>query len=112
LLAYCPTKPSDVIAINKAIIEIAESIAQDGATEDELKRALTPVVSEFDKSLKSNHYWLYSVMALSQARPEQIGWSRSRTEDFNSIPLQEINVLAKEILNSKNVSQFSIQSKQ
>lgn len=112
LLAYCPTKPSDVIAINKAIIEIAESIAQDGATEDELKRALTPVVSEFDKSLKSNHYWLYSVMAHSQARPEQIGWSRSRTEDFNSITLQEINVLAKEILNSKNVSQFSIQSKQ
>ncbi len=100
VLAYSPVKPEDLDSVSKVIIELGEKLAMEGATEDELKRALTPRIGMLSKSLRQNSYWLGSVVAESQTRPYVLDWSRGRDEDYKSISLGDINALAKKYLSS------------
>ena len=98
VLAYSPVKPSDIDKVSEVIIELGDTLAKEGATEDELKRALTPRIGILAKTLRQNSYWLSNVVAQAQTRPDKLDWSRGRDADYKSISLDEINTLAKNYL--------------
>ena len=79
-----------------------------GTTQDELDRALKPILSNLEKTLRNNGYWLNTVMAQSQAEPYRLNWARGRDQDYGSIKLEEINALAGKYLVSGNAAQVTI----
>lgn len=102
LLAYSPGKPANVEKIGKIIVELGEKLASEGATQDELDRALKPRIGMLSKSLRQNSYWLGTVMDQSQARPYKLDAARGRDKDYANIKLEEINALAKKYFGDSN----------
>ncbi len=101
-------KPEDLDLLLKTMSSLADTLAQKGATEDELDRALKPALSQLAKSLRDNSYWLATVLSQSQSEPERLDLARGRDADYASIKLQEINDLAKKYLAAENALLVSI----
>ena len=75
------------------MVEQADELARQGATADELDRALKPTLGMLDQSLRDNGYWLRTVMGQSQADPARLDLARTRDADYRSITLEDINGL-------------------
>ena len=108
LIGQAVGKPEDIDLLLKTMERIAADLAENGATQDELDRALKPTLSTLQKSLRDNSYWLSTVLSQSQADPNRLDLARQRNEDYASINLEEINALAKKYFGSKNLLQVSI----
>jgi zinc protease len=101
-------KPADIPLLLTTMETIAKELSQKGATQDELDRALAPTLSNLEKTLRDNSYWLSTVLSQSQADPEKLALARSRDNDYRSITLKEINALAKKYYAPKNLHKISI----
>ena len=101
-------KPADIPLLLKTMDTIAADLAEKGANQDELDRALAPTLSQLEKSLRDNSYWLSTVLSQSQAEPNRLDLARNRDADYRSITLKEINALAKKYFSSKNIHKVSI----
>ncbi len=108
MLAVSPGKPEQAERVGKIIIELADKLAREGATEDELKRALAPKLSELKKTLRQNSYWLGTVMSQSQEQPYRLQWASERDKDYATMKLDEVNALAKQYLGKNNAFRFEI----
>lgn len=108
IVAISAGKPEQAKPIGKLIIEIAKELSTNGATQDELERAIAPTLSSLKQSLRQNNYWLNTVMAQSQEQPFRLDWSRNRDKDYASITLEEVNTLAKQYLTAENSYRFEI----
>ncbi len=95
-------KPTDVEKLLTTMRDLGAKLANEGATADELDRALKPVLSSLDKSLRDNSYWLNTVMSQSQLDPTKLDLARNREADYRAISLTEINALAKKYLAASN----------
>ena len=78
---------------------------------DELDRALKPTLSQLEKSLRDNNYWLTTVLSQSQSDPQRLELARTRDADYKSITLAEINVLARKYLKAENALLVTIKPK-
>ena len=101
-------KPDDIPLLLTTMETIAKELSGKGATQDELNRALAPTLSNLEKTLRDNSYWLSAVLSQSQADPEKLELARSRDKDYRSITLKEINALAKKYYTQKNLHKISI----
>jgi zinc protease len=101
-------KPEDLPLLLTTMETIASELAEKGATEDELSRALAPTLSQLEKTQRDNSYWLSTVLSQSQEDPERLDLARTRDEDYKSIKLAEINALAKKYFPAKNLIKVSI----
>ncbi|MEO5915861.1 MAG: insulinase family protein [Luteolibacter sp.] len=101
-------KPEDLELLLKTMRDLADTLSTKGATDDELDRALKPVLSQLAKSVRDNSYWLATVLSQSQADPQRLDLARSRDADYKSISLKEINALAKKYLAAQNALQVAI----
>ncbi|MEY4244924.1 MAG: hypothetical protein RLZZ245_2509 [Verrucomicrobiota bacterium] len=95
-------KPEDLELLLKTLRDLADNFAREGATEDELDRALKPTLGQLDKSLRDNNYWLGTVMSQCQLDPKRLALARGRDADYRSIRLADINALAKKYLKADN----------
>jgi zinc protease len=108
LLSESIGKPADLELLLNTMRDLADHIATQGASADELDRALKPMLGQLEKSLRDNHYWLNVVMSQSQADPARLELARTRDADYRSITLKEINALAKKYLQAENALLISI----
>ncbi len=108
MVAVSPGKPDQAEKVSKIIVEIGQKLAAEGATKDELQRALAPRLTMLKKSLRENSYWLDTVMSQSQEQPYRLDWARTREKDYANMTLTEINALAKKHLGNKNAYRFEI----
>ncbi len=103
-------KPDDIEKLVEVSESLAASLAQNGATDDELDRARKPALADIDKMLRDNSYWLSSVLSGSQQEPRKLELARNRTSDVESITLKEINDLAAKYLTPDNAIKVIIKS--
>ena len=101
-------KTEDIDKLLKTMSDLADRLAEEGATEDELDRALKPTLGMLEKSLRDNSYWLTTVLSQSQSEPGRLELARAREADYKSITLAEINALAKTHLGSGNAMLVAI----
>ncbi|MDQ6764848.1 MAG: insulinase family protein [Verrucomicrobiota bacterium] len=87
---------------------LADDLAKNGVTDDELDRARQPLLTVLKESLRSNGYWLSGVLARAQEKPEVLDWARSRMADVESISTSEIAALAAKYLGKDHVSRVTI----
>jgi len=88
--------------------EVAGRLADSGIQEDELHRALEPTLTSIKDMMRTNRYWLQSVLALSSRHPEQLRWPLSIQSDFASITAEEVGGLAAHYLQPDNSAEVVI----
>lgn len=90
------------------ITAIADEMAVQGLTEDEVERAKKPVLTSLRESSRTNQYWLGAVLSRAQERPEVLDWARTRYSDNEAITVEELNTLAKTYLPATRVSRVVV----
>ena len=98
------------------IVEVVRSIGSDlskyGITEDELQRALKPLLNSIDQQLRQNSYWLRTVALSSQEFPEKLEWAKTMVDDYKRITLKEVNNLASKYLKDEKSLSIKVIPKQ
>jgi len=107
IVARVEVEPAMAKQISDLVAEIADKIARDGVTDDELNRSRLPLLTFFKESLRNNGYWL-SVLAPAQEKPEKLDWARTRTSDTEAITVPELNALARKYLAQERASRVTI----
>jgi zinc protease len=97
--AYAITAPENVTVVVDRIQQIGDSLALEGVTEDDLLRAIAPILSTTQDDENTNEYWL-SVLDNSQAYPYFLDWIRSNEEFYGSVTVEDVNEVAATYLGS------------
>jgi len=84
--------------------KIASDLAKNGIATDELRRAVDPILTSIKDMMRSNEYWLNTVLDSSLRNPEQLEWSRSVRKDYASVTPQDIFHLAKTYLDNEKTA--------
>lgn len=98
MLANITVEPTRSQKIVDVIVELADKLAKEGVTDDELKRAKEPILTALRESSRTNAYWLGNVLARAQEKPEVLDWCRTRYADNEAITAEELSALAKQYL--------------
>ncbi len=84
--------------------KLGEQLATGKVTRDELKRALEPTLTSIRDMLRTNHYWLNSVLVRSSRHPQRLVWPKSIQSDIASISIEDISALAAKYLQPKKAA--------
>jgi len=106
LVASATVSPDKARAVADAMKEAAAQLFRDGVTEDELVRAKQPALTAIKQSMRTNPYWLGSVLGAAQEFPQRLEWSRTRLSGTEAITAAELTELAKKYLNPAKVHEF------
>ncbi len=90
--------PDQANPVADVMVEIARDLRREGISEGEMQRALRPVLTSIRDTVRTNRYWLESVLASSQEFPERLEWARTMSEDFAGITVEELESLVDEYL--------------
>ncbi|MBI5771747.1 MAG: insulinase family protein [Verrucomicrobia bacterium] len=112
ILTHVEIEPAQAAKVADLLFAIGDDLAQNGVSDDELKRAREPILKSMEQSLRDNGYWLGSVLARAQEKPEVLDWSRTRLADVNSITAAELSALAKKYLGRPHASKVVILPKE
>jgi zinc protease len=96
--AAAEIKPEDADTVISAIKAIAVDIMENGVTEEELARAREPILTGIGELVKTNDYWLRSVLSGCRAHPERLEWSRNLLSDYQAMTAGELTQLARQYL--------------
>jgi zinc protease len=98
MTALIAVDPAKAQVVTDATLEIAQDLAANGVTEDELERAKKPILTSLREAGRNNQYWLFSVLGSAQEFPQRLEWRRSIDTDFAAITKAEMDALAKQYL--------------
>ncbi len=98
LIAQVIVKPGSEDVIIKEILQIADHLKENGINSDELLRAKRPMITAITDNIRTNQYWLSSVLTLSSRYPQQLEWPQTILSDFSSIEEQDLTLLAQQYL--------------
>ncbi|WP_221030366.1 M16 family metallopeptidase [Actomonas aquatica] len=82
----------------REIRKVGDQLASRGIDDDLLLQALNPALNSLDAQLRSNRYWLHSVLDGLSEHPEQLTYADSRRTDLESISAQRLSELARQYL--------------
>ena len=100
--------PATAAKVREAVVDLADDLARNGVTAEELERARLPARTATRESLRTNSYWLQSVLTRAQEKPEVLDWARSRTADIEAITAAELSELARRYLGRDRVSRVTV----
>ncbi len=90
--------PAQADLLRKKLKGVGAGLASGEVSQDELERALEPVLTSIRDMVRTNRYWLKSVLVLSSRHPLRLEWPLTLQQDFAAITRQEISELAKRYL--------------
>ncbi|HRJ48180.1 MAG TPA: insulinase family protein, partial [Opitutaceae bacterium] len=100
--------PEQAAHIREAVVQIAAELQRDGVTAEELERAKLPQLTGIRESVRTNGYWLGSVLSRAQEKPEVLDWARTRLADVESITAEELSAFAREYLGADRAFRVTI----
>ncbi len=98
LIAQVIVKPGREEEIIREIFRITDELKENGISSDELLRAKRPMVTSITDTIRTNQYWLSSVLALSSRHPQQLEWPKTILSDFSAINEKDLTQLARQYL--------------
>ena len=99
--AYVTTSSDKAEAVGEQIVRLADDMANKGITQEELDRAVKPLISALEKSRVTNDFWM-EFLKNAQARPEKLKWRPADEARYRNIKLRDIQALAKRYLKREN----------
>jgi zinc protease len=103
--------PEEADMLVNKIKKIISDLAADGATQDELHRALSPTLTSIKEMMRTNTYWLNTVLTGSKKHPQQLNWSRTIMKDYASVTKDEVSNIAKEYLDNQKAATIIVTPK-
>ncbi len=94
--------------IIQEVRRIAGDLVAKGITQDELRRAADPILTGIKDMMRTNRYWLETVLLNSVRYPQQIDWCQTIQKDYAAITVQEISDLAKIYLKNEKAASLVI----
>jgi len=111
LAGYAIIAPDQIKTVENSIAEIAADLYKNGVTQDELIRALEPTLTGIREQIKTNDYWLNTVLKGAGRHPAQLKWSQSIEDDYRKITPEEISRTAAKWLDPENAAVVRIMPK-
>ncbi len=106
IVAQATVAPDKARAVADAMKAAAASLFEKGVTEEELVRAKQPALTAARQSVRTNPYWIGSVLGAAQEQPERLEWARNRLADLESITSAELTEFAHRFLDPAKASEF------
>jgi len=94
--------------IVQAVLAIAADLQKNGVTADELDRAKNPTLASVKESMRTNRYWLSSVLFDAQEEPQRLDWARTRLDDVSRITKADVDALAAQYLDPSRAFRFVV----
>lgn len=108
LKAILIVDPAQMAMLQKEVLSIAADMWQEKITEEELARVKGPMLTSLKDMVRTNGYWLGSVLSLSARYPKQLEWPTTILSGFESFTLKEIRTLGKTYLNPEKAAIVTI----
>ncbi|HZZ58786.1 MAG TPA: insulinase family protein [Opitutaceae bacterium] len=108
LISEVMVAPERAAEIERAVVAVANEMATQGVTDDQLKRAKEPILTGLRESARTNQYWLGAVIGSCQEFPQRLDWARSRYSGFDAITRAEIDALARRYLGGSHAFQVIV----
>jgi zinc protease len=96
--------PAEVDLVVTAVKELISDLAENGAHQDELTRAIAPTLTSIKDMKRKNNYWLNTVLNDSEQHPQQLEWSRTIMTDYASITKEEVSAIARQYLDNRKAT--------
>ena len=103
LMMHAMSDPDKVDALVEACLGVADSLAKDGVTEEELNRLREPILNRRRDSKRQNGYWM-RVLSRAQSDPDHLDNTRSGDAFYEGVEPADLTPLAKEYLKSDRAS--------
>ncbi len=100
--------PSQIETLKNEVLLIAEELFKGPISEQELERAKGPMLTSLKDMVRSNRYWLSSVLGLSSRYPQQLQWPLSILSGFAGFQTTDIQALSTAYLQSSKAAVISI----
>ncbi len=97
-------EPNKIAGVKEAVLQICDDLVKNGVTEEELQRAKEPTLTSLKDTVRSNHYWLHSVLSLSTIYPKQLQWPTTILNDYASITAKEMTEYASKYLKREDAA--------
>ncbi len=101
--------PQQAEELGDKVVAAGSRMAQDGVTAEELQRTMEPINTSIKDMIRTNRYWLESVLVLSSRHPEQLQWPLTIQSDFAGITVEEIARLASTYLQQDSAARLLFQ---
>ena len=99
----------DVKRVIHEVQSIAAALSEKPVPDDELHRSLDPMLTGIKDLIRTNDYWVNSVLTGSAGRPQQIEWSRTIQKDYAAVSSIELYQLAQKYLGQSKPAVIVIQ---
>jgi len=103
LLIRANGDPSKVDELVQACRGVAQSLATDGVTEEEVNRLSGPLLNQLRDAQRTNGYWL-STLGNAQSRPESLDELRVLVKFYENLSVKDLSALAAEYLSPDRAS--------
>lgn len=100
--------PAQIDTLKKEVLDIARNMWQGKISEEELERAKGPMLTSLKDMVRTNRYWLSSVLVLSNRYPSQLQWPETILSGFENYTLEEIKLLGKSYLNPEQAAVINV----
>ena len=104
LASFIHVKPGDARIVKDEVMKIVSDMNRKGINKDELKRAIDPAITGIKDMLRTNGYWLNTVLSGSREHPCRLEWSRTILKDYSSITTDELSKIAQVYLAKKKAA--------
>jgi zinc protease len=108
LRAQLIVAPDQVEAVSREVLQVAGDLWKSGVTAEELARAKPPMLTSLKDMVRTNGYWLHSVLALSSRHPQQLQWPATILSGFESVTREQLTALAQEYLDPAKAAQVMV----
>lgn len=98
IVAEVTVDPVRAKEIAAAIVATAADLQARGVTPDELERAKKPILTRLREAVRTNPYWLGSVLSLCQEYPQRLDWARTMQTDYQAVTKADLDALARDYL--------------
>ena len=88
----------DVNRVIHEVQSIAAALSEKSVPDDELHRSLDPILTGIKDLIRTNDYWVNSVLTGSAGHPQQIDWSRMIQKDYAAVSSTDLHRLAQKYL--------------
>ena len=104
LMVQMTVEPGREKVLVDEVLKVAEDLRLRGVSGEELDRAKGPMMTSLKDAVRSNPYWLNSVLSQSSQHSQQLSWPTTILSDFESVTTEEVAQLAARYLKRGNVA--------
>jgi zinc protease len=91
-------EPGQAALLADKLKQAGAELASGKVTAEELTRALEPTLTSLRDTVRTNDYWLESVLVSSSRHPQRLEWPETLLTDYASVKAEEIAALAAKYL--------------